>query len=176
MRFFLFALMVFYAAPVLAQETVPAAPAGEGKRERFTEAQSEAIALKQMPGEVIATDSNWENGRFYHEFTIQRPGGSIYEVEVSADTGEIYQIEVESLGDLSDLPAGLTDRDLAAKTAASYIESETKGLGSPHLQSATTGVYQRKIAYVFRIQKATRVYEVVVNAMDGRVIDTRQID
>jgi uncharacterized membrane protein YkoI len=176
MRLFLFILsaFIFSSFPVLAQ--APLEPAGEGKRDRFSREQSQAVALEQVPGEVIATDEEWENGRFFYEFTIQRPGGSIYEVEIMADTGTVYEIEVVSLGNLRDLPPGLVDRDMAAETAASYIESETKGLGTARLESAATGVYERKIAYVFLFQKSTRQYEVTINAMDGRVMNTRQIN
>lgn len=178
MRLILVILLSLFAVPVPAPSwaQAPEEPAGEGKRERFSQEQSKAVALAEVPGEVIATDEEWENGRFFYEFTIQRPGGSIYEVEIIADTGDVYEIEVVSLGDLSDLPPGLVNRDIAAQTASSYIESETKGLGTPRLERAATGVYERKIAYVFLFQKSTRKYEVTVNARDGRVMSTREIN
>lgn len=52
------------------------------------------IALSRVPGQVIKVESDYEDGFLIYEITILTTDG-VYEVNVSATTGQILKIERE---------------------------------------------------------------------------------
>jgi len=53
------------------------------------------IALRQVPGQVIKVELDYENGILVYEIDIRNPSG-IYEVHVNAVTGQILKVEKEN--------------------------------------------------------------------------------
>lgn len=147
----------------------------EGARGRYTEEQAQVFALKRLWGEVMEIDGYWKNSRFYHEYTIQTADGSIYEVEVNAQTGDIYQVEVESLSENPRFPSGLVDGEYVSAVAHSYVEEHGKGgfkakvSGGPALE-----VFQRKLVYRVPVKKSVRDYAVLIDAFDGSVVQMEE--
>lgn len=177
-RLILFFALLLFPVSLMAQDA--AAPEeeeirGEGARGRFTEEQSAAIALARLPGEIIATSGERLDGVFYYEFEILRPDGSVFEVEVDAALGEVYEIEIVSLGADPVLPYDLFPESLAEDAARKHVAEKTKGAGKPELVFFELGVLNRKPAYFYRYKRAIRTYEVIVDALDGKIESVREV-
>jgi len=65
-------------------------------RQRITLQQAQEIALRQVPGQVIHSDLDMENGVLKYEIYILTPQNRIYEVEISARSGRVLSIEQEN--------------------------------------------------------------------------------
>ena len=48
---------------------------------------------QKVPGKLLGTELEYEDGRIVYEIKILRPGGRLQEVEVDAATGHIISIE-----------------------------------------------------------------------------------
>lgn len=171
---FLFIAALLFSLPAFAQDSGEVK--GLGARGRFTSEQAASVALAALPGTVIETNAFWEDDIYYHQYTIMRSDNGIYKVDVNANTGKVSRIMVESLGEGRDLPPGVITRDAAAKLAAAEIQEGTLGLGAVKTQNVEIGVYERKLVYYVTVMKSLRLYEVVVDAMNGRVIRKRKAD
>ncbi len=51
------------------------------------------IALERVPGSVIDEELEKENGRLQYSFDIRNAEGKVFDVEISAVTGEVLQAE-----------------------------------------------------------------------------------
>lgn len=76
------------AGIALAQSDTTAAPA-------LNEAQAIEIALAEVPGEVVETELENEDGIQVYEIEILTAEGKEMEVEVHAGTGEVLEVEAE---------------------------------------------------------------------------------
>lgn len=65
-------------------------------RQRLSLDQASAIALGQIPGQIIHVDMEMEDGQLVYEFFIATPDNRVFEVEVAARTGNILKIEDET--------------------------------------------------------------------------------
>lgn len=52
-----------------------------------------ARIAESVPGQLIETELEYEDGRIMYDLKILRPDGRVQEVEVDAATGEILKIE-----------------------------------------------------------------------------------
>lgn len=64
-------------------------------RQRITPQQAQAIALQQVPGQVLHVDLDLENGVLVYEVFILTPENRIFEVEILARTGQVLKIDEE---------------------------------------------------------------------------------
>jgi len=79
--------------PLGANDDAAAAPgAGDGE---ITEARAEQIALGRVPGKVLETEREKENGKMVYEIEIQADAGGVKEVTVDASNGDVLEIENE---------------------------------------------------------------------------------
>ena len=65
-------------------------------------AQAEVIALNRIPGEIIKTEIERENGKLFWGFDIRDKNGKVFEVEVDANTGQIIKAQEESADEPDD--------------------------------------------------------------------------
>lgn len=65
-------------------------------RQRLSLEQASGIAVQQIPGQIIYTDMDMEDGTLVYEIFIMTPENWIYEVKVAANTGRIIKIEQET--------------------------------------------------------------------------------
>lgn len=55
----------------------------------------QAIALAEVPGEVVRVDLEHEHGQDVYEFKILAPSGRVIELEIAAATGQILKREAD---------------------------------------------------------------------------------
>lgn len=151
-------------------------PVGLGPKGRFTTEQSEEIALRAVPGEVLGRDSYWENDRFYSVHKIQVPDGSIYEVEVNTLIGEVYEIEIEYLAPGARLPMALMPENVARTMATSYVQSNEPGKIKAKAQGIVLSVLNQKPVYEVTVKKSVHQYKVVMDAIDGEILSSEEVE
>ena len=61
----------------------------------LSEEQVIAIALAEVPGEVLEIELEREDGMAVYEVEILSADGAEMEVEIAADTGEVLEVEAE---------------------------------------------------------------------------------
>ena len=71
---------------------VSAAP-GTGDGNGITEEQAIQIALAEVPGKVVETEREKEDGVDMYGVEIKTDSGAVKEVEIDANTGEVLNIE-----------------------------------------------------------------------------------
>lgn len=52
-----------------------------------------AILREKIPGQLLETELEYEDGVLVYDFKILRPGGKVQEVEVHPSTGRILKVE-----------------------------------------------------------------------------------
>lgn len=57
--------------------------------------QAQNIALKRVPGTVLAHKQDADYGLFIYEFIIKSNNGAIYEVDVETQNGTVIKVEIE---------------------------------------------------------------------------------
>lgn len=82
-------------AGVVAAQSAAEAPA-------LSEAQAIELALAEVPGEVLETELEREDGMQVYEIEILGADGVEMEVEINAATGEILEVEAEDYDDEDD--------------------------------------------------------------------------
>ena len=166
---FLLLVSLLFISPVAAQQDeallIPAGPKGE-----YTSAQGEIIALRRVPGTVLGVEGRKDRDKFYHHYKILAEDTSVYVVEVSAITGEVTKIWVDFLADDAQLPFEIVPVETATLSALNYIADRTRGVRKPKIRSAILAVREQNPVYLVVVKKSARVYEVVVDAYNGRVI------
>lgn len=65
-------------------------------RQRISLQQAIEIAQRHVPGQVLHTNMDLDNGVFKYEIFILTPQNLIYEVEIAAKTGQVLKIEQEN--------------------------------------------------------------------------------
>ena len=83
---------VSLAVALFAAMALPAAYAAPPKA-RITPQQAAASAVKRVPGKVLATKYEFEDGHWQYAVTIKNKKGELYEAEVSAVTGKVTDTE-----------------------------------------------------------------------------------
>ena len=172
----------FSPTPVFAQADVAEAEddlpeSGSGALGRFTLEEAQAYALRVMSGEVIGTDVEREQGdQVFYEYLIRRPDGSIFEVEIDATSGELYEIEVERLGRDPIMPFETLSPDAMEAIAVSYVREKSNRVLRIRVVDERRTVYQRKLAHLYDIKQSSKVYRVIIDAIDGRILSHERID
>lgn len=87
-------LIAAFAATVLAVSTANAGPRPSAPPRLGIDA-ARAIALRQVPGQVVEEELDRERGRWVYEFEIRADGGGFVEVEIDADSGAVTSIEAD---------------------------------------------------------------------------------
>lgn len=77
-------------------EPTPAEQAKLAKKAKITKEQAQAIALKEVPGEIIESEIEKENGILVWGFDIRRDDGKIWDVEIDAKTGKVLKSEEDT--------------------------------------------------------------------------------
>lgn len=167
--------VVVWSFPVLAQGGAENEIVPEGRRGRITLEQGRPLALRQIPGEIIATDVERENSRLYYEYTIRTADGSVYEVEINAQTAKIYEIEVEGLSAAPYLPEGVLSVEAAENVALSHVRRTARSTIKTRVQASQLTAFNRKLAYSVELKQSARRYRVVVDAMDASVLDSEKM-
>lgn len=62
---------------------------------RISTEQAISIALQQVPGHVVKTELEYEDGQLIYEIDIRNNQGIKYEVEIDAITGEIVKVKLD---------------------------------------------------------------------------------
>jgi uncharacterized membrane protein YkoI len=65
-------------------------------RQRISLMQAQEIALRNVPGQVVHSNMDLDNGVFIYEIFILTPQNKIFEVEIIANTGRVIKIEEEN--------------------------------------------------------------------------------
>ena len=68
---------------------------GAMTRQRITLRQAQEIALRHVPGQIIHSGMDMDNGVFIYEIFILTPQNRIFEVEIAARNGRVIKIEEE---------------------------------------------------------------------------------
>ncbi len=170
-------LLLFFiglAAPSWAQfpneEIIP-----EGARGRLSQEPAQVFALRRIQGEVVETDAWRDEGRYYHEYTIMRPDGSVFKVDINALNGEVFDIEVEVVAVDFLPPPGLVDRKYAQDVALAYAADKGKGVFKGQVQDSTLMSYERHLVYGVRIKKGVRSYQVFIDAFTGAALEMEEV-
>mgnify|MGYP001347246592 CR=1 FL=1 len=69
---------------------------GPVTRQRISLQQAQEIALRTIPGQVIHSNMDLENGVLIYEIFILTPQNRIFEVEIAARTGRVLKIDEEN--------------------------------------------------------------------------------
>ena len=131
---------------------------------------AQAIALKQVPGEILESGSEREDSILYHEFTIRRADGTVVELEISAEDGSIAEVEVESLGEGADLPPARITEEQAQEAAIAHVEEKVRSSGEPEIMESEYLLLDKKLVYEIGVRKGFKEYDIRINAYSGNVI------
>ncbi len=80
---------LFAALALPAALTAHAAP----PKAKITPQQADAAAVKRIPGKVLATKYEFEDGHWQYAVTVVNKKGQMFEAEVSAATGRVTATE-----------------------------------------------------------------------------------
>lgn len=62
---------------------------------RMTLEAATKIALEKLPGEILESELDNEDGVLAYDFVIQKSDGSVFEIEINAYNGTVISIEEE---------------------------------------------------------------------------------
>lgn len=62
---------------------------------RISMGEANEIALKRVPGEVVKSELEYDDGMILYEIDIRTAEGKKYEVKVDAVTGEIMKVKLD---------------------------------------------------------------------------------
>jgi len=65
----------------------------ESKKTRLTLEAATKIALTELPGVILESELDNEDGVLAYDFEIQKTDGSVFEIEINAYTGSVISIE-----------------------------------------------------------------------------------
>lgn len=88
-------------AALFAALALPAALSAHAAppKAKITPQQANAAAVKRIPGKVLATKYEFEDGHWQYAVTIKNKKGELYEAEVSAVTGKVTDTERTTLAE-----------------------------------------------------------------------------
>jgi len=69
---------------------------GPVTRQRISLQQAQEIALRNVPGQVVHSNMDLENGVLIYEIFILTPQNRMFEVEIAARTGRVLKIDEEN--------------------------------------------------------------------------------
>ncbi len=80
-------------AIVVAALSASVSSAATPPKAKITPKQAEASALKKIPGQVVNTKYEFEDGRWQYAVTVKASTGKLFEAEVSSTTGKVLDTE-----------------------------------------------------------------------------------
>ncbi|HBR68411.1 MAG TPA: hypothetical protein DEA55_03450 [Rhodospirillaceae bacterium] len=178
-RLFIFCLVFFLVPAAFAVETpldTKDKMVGEGPKGRFTQEQAQEIALGVVPGEVKSTEGWWNDNRYYVGVVILREDGSIFDVEINTLTGKIHNIAIDSLVPGSSLPMDVIAQNIAEAVAVSHVNDKVHGAAKAEILKSQIIVHERQPVYRIEVKKLVHKYEVLVNAVTGKIKSFKESD
>lgn len=180
-RFLIFVFAVFFLVlPAALAAEMPLDEkdkmVGEGPKGRFTQEQAQEIALGVVPGEVKSAEGWWRDDRYYVGIVILREDGSIFDVEINTLTGQVQDIAIDNLVSGSPLPMDVIAQNIAEAVAVSHVNDKAHGAAKAEVLKSQIIVHERRPVYRVEVKKLVHVYEVLVNAVTGKIKSFREVD
>jgi uncharacterized membrane protein YkoI len=140
------------------------------KLAKITEAESKAIALKQVPGTVTDVELEDEDGTAVYGVEVQAKDGSKQDVKVNAQTGKIVKVdngdEGENGQEANDKEVNDDQDQVTLAKQAKITEAESKTIALKQVPGTVTDVELED-------EDGTVVYGVEVQAKDGSKQDVK---
>ena len=171
----IFGFALVLVPPVFAQEVFEEEIVPDGPRGRYSIEQGEIFALRVISGEVLERDIDRDENRWFYEYTIRTPDESVYQVDINAQNGDLANIYVDQLSPDPVIPLLLIPADTVENIALSNIQRKTSSSLKVRVQSSVLTTFNSKLAYTIELKQSARFYRVVVDALNGDVLDSRRM-
>ncbi len=136
----------------------------------ITAEEAAAIALREVPGDVIDTERDIYNGAVVYEFKIRTADGVVMEIEIDSRDGTILELEVDEMPPGATLPEAAIEEEAARAIAVAHLEKTVSGLRAVEILESEYTLRNGMLVYEFEARRGIRTYEVIVDAGNGDVV------
>lgn len=132
---------------------------------KITFEQAQDIAVKRVPGTVLAHKQDADYGLFIYEFIIRGNDGVIYEVDVETQNGTVIKVEIED--DYNPYKYGVQPVNLPG---ASTTQQTTQTGGTTATTQASSTTTPQNSSY----KSEAEIRKIVLDKYPGTVIRVKQ--
>ncbi|MCB9989517.1 MAG: PepSY domain-containing protein [Rhodospirillales bacterium] len=139
-----------------------------------TDEEAQAIAVREIPGDIIHRDRAIRNNALFYKFDIQNSDGIVMKVEIEAATGAVVDVDILKLGENGVLPASRLTMRQADEIAQAHVKEISFGNRAPKTLESEYKLRNRKLVYVFKIKRSFEMYNVTIDANTGEIVSTAE--
>ncbi|MCB1024764.1 MAG: PepSY domain-containing protein [Acidobacteria bacterium] len=97
------------------------------KQAKIKKPAAQEIAIKRVPGEIIESEIEKENGKLIWSFDIRGKDGKIYDVEIDANSGKVLNVEED---DEENAEQKDDDTEISVSQNNNFFRKTGKGISS----------------------------------------------